>query len=486
MNTSTTADDLAAHQIEQLRTRLLDLRSSNPLIAFKHSDRARTHVRVIDAAPDILFNQLIEGRSLTFVALPPLEDEPADERSDAFVTALREAKLSDEAYLAALEALGDDPPEAKLAEAERALRDRLRKTLGLPERPKKERPTLSDWARENGIDPSYDLSARHRQALVPTERLNAEIQTLLLPEAFERKLGGLLTYARTSLQELGINTLYCVFGFLEWYESDASDRPILSPLLLHSVELQRTLQGSTYRFSISSMGEETVVNVTLNERLGRDFNLLLPPLEGDEGPEAYFETVTKIIRDKPRWRVRRFVTVGRFSFARLAMYHDLDPSKWPSHRPLTAHPAVRELLTGTDRDAPFFSEVYDTDAPAISRQVPLLITDADASQFSAVVDVMRGTNLAIEGPPGTGKSQTITNIIAAALAKGQRVLFVAEKIAALEVVKKRLDDAGLGEFCLELHSTKAKKPRCSTRSVNGWICSTASPLPPSSTKPWRS
>lgn len=89
--------------------------------------------------------------------------------------------------------------------------------------------------------------------------------------------------------------------------------------------------------------------------------------------------------------------------------------------------------------------------------MPLLITDADASQFSAIVDVMDGKHLAIKGPPGTGKSQTITNIIAAALAMGLKVLFVAEKMAALEVVKKRLDEAGLGEFCLELHSTKVNK-----------------------------
>jgi hypothetical protein len=104
-----------------------------------------------------------------------------------------------------------------------------------------------------------------------------------------------------------------------------------------------------------------------------------------------------------------------------------------------------------------YADDYEVDQPETAAKVPLLITDADASQFSAIADVMDGKNLAIKGPPGTGKSQTITNIIAAALAKGQKVLFVAEKMAALEVVKKRLDEAGLGEFCLELHSTKAQK-----------------------------
>ena len=99
---------------------------------------------------------------------------------------------------------------------------------------------------------------------------------------------------------------------------------------------------------------------------------------------------------------------------------------------------------------------YDLEDPIIEAEVPLLIRDADSSQHRAIIDVMRGRSFVIKGPPGTGKSQTIANIIAANLAKGKSVLFVAEKAAALDVVKKRLDEAGLGDFCFELHSTKAK------------------------------
>jgi predicted ATP-dependent serine protease len=109
--------------------------------------------------------------------------------------------------------------------------------------------------------------------------------------------------------------------------------------------------------------------------------------------------------------------------------------------------------------------------------VPLLITEADSSQFAAIADVMDGKNLAIKGPPGTGKSQTITNILAAALAKRMKVLFVAEKMAALEVVKKRLDEAGLGEFCLELHSTKARKQDALESLRKRLGCSTCRSLP---------
>ena len=85
------------------------------------------------------------------------------------------------------------------------------------------------------------------------------------------------------------------------------------------------------------------------------------------------------------------------------------------------------------------------------------VVDADSSQLRAIATVSQNYDLVLEGPPGTGKSQTITNLIAQALSTGKTVLFVAEKMAALEVVYRRLCAVGLGEFCLELHSTKANK-----------------------------
>src|SRR5690606_38029599 len=124
------------------------------------------------------------------------------------------------------------------------------------------------------------------------------------------------------------------------------------------------------------------------------------------------------------------------------------------------HPLLLDLLAGRAGETGGtvgYGDVYDVDDPAVAAAVPLLIAEADSSQHSAIVDVMRGNSLAIEGPPGTGKSQTITNLIAAALADRKRVLFIAEKAAALEVVASRLEHAGLKDFCLELHSTKASK-----------------------------
>jgi len=256
---------------------------------------------------------------------------------------------------------------------------------------------------------------------------------------------------------MGVNILYAAFGYLEWYESDASDLKLFAPLLFHPLAMERTLVRQAYRYSIASTGDDSEINLTLKERLLRDFDLLLPEFGEEDTPEQYLAKAKEAIREITRWRMRRFVTVGLFPFSRLVMYHDLDPERWPEQKALHRHPVLVELLGGSDRSEALHAADYEVDRPEIAAKAPLLITDADASQFSAIVDVMDGKHLAIKGPPGTGKSQTITNIIAAALAKGLKVLFVAEKMAALEVVKKRLDEAGLGGFCLELHSTKANK-----------------------------
>lgn len=137
------------------------------------------------------------------------------------------------------------------------------------------------------------------------------------------------------------------------------------------------------------------------------------------------------------------------------MFLDLDPAKNGS---LLDHPRVAEFLGGQPRtEESSYGDVYDLDDPALETEVPPIVCEADSSQHSALIDALKGKNLVIEGPPGTGKSQTITNLVAAALMQGKKVLFVSEKLAALEVVRRRLDMVGLGDFCLELHSHRTKK-----------------------------
>jgi hypothetical protein len=446
----------AQKRIEELRMRLLDLSNSNRLLNYKFSNRSRRQVRVVDELPDHIIGKLQEGKRLVFKSLPEPGDEPEDEKTDAFLLALEQAKRSDEEYRAALQKLDDGEDGEAARGIERALRDRLRKTLGMSDPCLRDQIGKAEWARQNKIEPSFDLP-------LPTgapkgSHLDGDLQTLLLPDEMERTLSAIHDQARSTLQETGVNTLYLAFGYLEWYEAPTAQTPMYAPLLLHPVNIDRKIVSGKYRYSIGSFGEETEINITLSERLHQDFHRRLPPLDEDDRPEDYFRKAAATIEGMPRWRVRRFAVVGHFAFARLVMFQDLEETRWPEGIGVIGNPVIARIFAGHGTPGEtFFAEDYAVDEPTIAAKVPLLITDADSSQFSAIVDVMGGKNLAIKGPPGTGKSQTITNIVAAALASSKTVLFVAEKMAALNVVKDRLEKAGLGHFCLELHSTKARK-----------------------------
>ena len=452
------SSEAARSAIEKLRMSLLDISNKNSLVRMRHSDKSKTHVRVIDELPDELLSRLENDRKLTFKALPPPPDVPEDEKTDAFLMALEEARQTDPTYREAVAKLDDDRLESKKGqEIERRLKDRVREQLGLGPRPHTDVMSIGEYARTRGFEPSYDLPEPDPTGN-PAHHEDDEIQTLMLPEAMQRSLSGVLEQAKSALREMGTNTLYVALGFLEWYESSDSSTKLHAPLLLHPVEITKELVAGEYRFSIQSTGEETEVNLTISERLARDFDLRLPEYEEGDTPESYFAKVEEHFGPKqPRWRVRRFVTVGHFSFSRLVMFRDLDPANWPEGQEMHTHAGVAALLGGTNVEGGTSAEPYAIDDPQIAKKIPMLIADADSSQMSAIVDVMDGQNLAIEGPPGTGKSQTITNIIGAAMAQGKRVLFIAEKMAALQVVKSRLDAAGLGEFALEMHSTKARK-----------------------------
>jgi very-short-patch-repair endonuclease len=447
--------EAAAASIKQLRSRLLDLTGRNPLVSFPHGRAigGRVHLRAVDGHMDSLFAQLAEGKPLTIGPLPPAENEPADEKDPGFQATLEAARLTDEHYIEEAAKLSiEELASAKAASVERRLRDSVRDSLGMSPWEARTPRGLADHAASMGIDPSFDL----RPTPPTPKRIGVEFQALALPDTLERQLATIRDTARTVAEETGVSTLHMAFGFLEWFESDASDRAITSPLILMRVDIDRRIVRSRYQYSVSAIGDEAEANLTLSERLDRDFRIQLPDLQDEESPESYLERVREeVCESRPRWTVRRFVTLAHFPFARLAMFHDLDEAQWPEG--LSSNTVVAALLGGREAGPTMFAEEHDIDAPAVSAKAPVLVLDADASQHSAVYDVMNGQDLVIEGPPGTGKSQTITNIIGAALADGQRVLFVADKQAALQVVKDRLDKAGLGDFCLELHSGKARK-----------------------------
>ncbi|PZV07295.1 MAG: hypothetical protein DCF22_22255 [Leptolyngbya sp.] len=460
-------DDLVAQYLERLRLRLLDLSGRNRLLNFKFSERSRTQIRLVDELPDQVFEKLERGTALTIASLPEHPEHPTDEDDDAFRLLLEAMRDADEEYMAAVASLDEvDRDSEEFQRIERELRDKVRDELGMPFRTDVQSLSKTDYARHLGINPDYDLpTLQSEDGGKPAHRDN-NLQTLLYLSELERKLAGLREGARKSIQETGLNTLYLAFGMLEWYESDQSDKRLLAPLLLYPVTLERQLRSGQYSYTVKSLGEEPEDNFSLRERLRQDYGIVLPTFthlvdvdgQAADTPESFFAKVKHVIRDRSRWKVRRFLTLSLFSFGGIALFQDLNPERWSDTASILEHPLVSSILCGQEevsQDA--IAPDYEVDQPTVADKVPVLITDADASQFSAIVDAIDGKNLVIEGPPGTGKSQTITNLIAVALAKGKKVLFVAEKKAALEVVYNRLADAGLENYCLEVHSTATSR-----------------------------
>lgn len=461
------AEQYAKETIRRLRAKLLDLTTRNPLIAFKHTGRTRRHIRVIDELPDFLYARLDDESPMRFKSLGEEPSEPDDEKSILFRRALEAAKLDDPEYREKLEEAGADPGEKTLARLERELRQRLREALGMAPRRQGGGPGAADVAMSRGLDPSFDLPASppREPDAKPSKHTDAYIQTMLFEEEMDRTLGRIREHVRLSIDEAGVNPLFIVFGFLEWYEDAHSETPLHGPLLLYPLHIDRELVRGRYQYAVRSTGEPAIVNVALVERLRRDFQIELPPFnEEEDTPEKYLAEVQDVIGLQREWKLRRWITLGLFSFARIAMYQDLDPARWEPKGGLHKHRGLSRIIAaGGNQQADIDEQIGEPErggeaTPATTGELDLpLIADADSSQLAAIAEVVAGRDLVIEGPPGTGKSQTITNIIAACLAAGKTVLFLAEKMAALNVVKDRLRAARLDSFCLELHSTKGSR-----------------------------
>jgi hypothetical protein len=300
-----------------------------------------------------------------------------------------------------------------------------------------------------------DETAADRPSVAQSDR---RLQTGTPADQLQARLLAIFYAARTSIEEQGVNTLYLALGMLGWYESDASQKPLRAPLILVPVALERSSARERFRLRYSE--EDLGPNLSLAEKLKADFRLTLPEVADPDELQlaSYFDAVSEAVREHTRWTVdRESIVLGFFSFGKFLMYRDLDDASWPEAIKPGQHPILRALIAdgfGASAQAPDENESLDDRlAPGDGHHV----LDADSSQCLAILDAIEGRNLVIQGPPGTGKSQTITNLIAEAVGRGKSVLFVAEKMAALEVVKRRLDAVGLGDVCLELHSRKTKK-----------------------------
>lgn len=417
--------DFTTEALEEMRKKLLDLTSRNRLLNFPIQQKGSS-LRVVAASPDSLYESLLSEKALKFYAVP----QPTMEQLVEF------------GYLAKDEETGE-----------------LRRI--------KSDPDARTWAKELGFSTSYEFEESGGSG-GKNGAASDGVQVLLFAPEMEARLRSIRSKANTALEEMGAGILYLSIGFLEWFESEDSKKPRLAPLFNIPVFLKRGLIDSktgVYRYTAHYTGQDIISNLSLREKMFMDFGVFLPDISEEDAPHAYLHLVeSQIKQSKPDWKVNKVCGLTLLNFGKMLMYLDLDKSRWPDgERNIISHPVIDRFFrsqesSGNEGGLGIGFEHRIDEIPDIHESYPL-IDDADSSQHSAMIDALKGDNLVIEGPPGTGKSQTITNLIAAAMHQGKKVLFVAEKMAALDVVKKRLDRAGLGVFCLELHSHKSQKKK---------------------------
>lgn len=289
-----------------------------------------------------------------------------------------------------------------------------------------------------------------------------QVHTYLDKNKLATVLTDIYRTAKSNLEETGANSLYLALGFLRWFDmTDAPDadgniQARYAPLVLLPLEL---IRAGRNQYKMRLREEDPQFNITLIEKLRRDYDIRLEglnPLPTDQSGAdlpLVFNLVRKAVMNLPGWDVIEISFIGNFSFSQFVMWNDLNLR----FDKLTENKVVKALVEGRFRDYNENEtniEELDDRYKVADLAIPGSI---DSSQLVAVIEAAKGNSFVLHGPPGTGKSQTITNMIANSLYQGKKVLFVAEKMAALNVVSERLQKLGLGDFCAEIYSNKTKK-----------------------------
>ncbi len=389
-STPASAESVRA-QIEALRKKLLDLSLRNRMLNYRPSKRLG--VTVVGESSFEVHRMLVEeGKKMSFTGQP-------------------------------------DPPKARGGN-NRAISG-LEDDVAMAEFRK---------AAEEEMDAFISNAAR------PIDQMDTKLSTEEYESVLQLKLRTLQREASLADEELGINTLFLTLGTLEWNEG--GERTFRSPLLYIPVRLERQANGG---LKISHDGGDVGQNLPLRAKM-LEFNLQLPEYDDEKTILDYFQEVESTVRRREGWQVHYDeICLGFFNYEKYSMYVDLGGEIWPEERKPWMDEDATAMLGGgysspaTDIDDHSFIDDYRPVAE--SREV----YDADSSQTIAMIRAKAGLSIVVEGPPGTGKSQTITNIIAEAVADGKSVLFVSAKRAALDVVKRKMEEAELGAMCLDLH-----------------------------------
>lgn len=455
--------EVIQQKLEAARRELLDLTGRNRLLNTQRSSTRSSRLEIVDEKSQEVFRHLVgDGKAMSFLPGIDPDEEHCSETETASAGETESerdgavpAPPGGEGACSADEGAAEESPASEKSPASDSAGDS-------PEQPS----PLADFVAEHSsplpprplaLGQPDDEAPEVEEDGPPARHVDDKLQTPLTSEKLQKRLLRMFYDARTYEEEQGVNILFLAMGFLKWVEPDKSDKPRYAPLILIPVSLSRRSAGTKFRIRYDD--EEIITNLSLAEKLKVDFNIELPPIpEEDLDPAAYFDAVRTAVASEDGWQVLdNDIVLWFFSFSKFLMYRDLQSENWPAARQIDEHPLVESLLTsGFASQPPLCGEEAHVDE-LLDPAETVHVTDADSSQAIAIEEVRRGRNLVIQGPPGTGKSQTITNLIATAVHERKKVLFVAEKMAALEVVKQRLDSLGLGGTCLELHSHKASK-----------------------------
>ncbi|MGA0100046.1 MAG: DUF3320 domain-containing protein, partial [Steroidobacteraceae bacterium] len=434
---------------------------------------------------------LRRAREQKFLPLPSrtkaqLDATPQAKATEAFLEPMPALPALAPELIPVVEDKTEDSPEGRLARWKAKLLD-----LTLRNRLLNFRPTNSNVALicpdpaglEDRLSDGKEFRLRPRpaimeqdgprQAEVYTRRTGHEALEDLALDALQRnellvdikadeldaRLTEIFRTAQTGSEEGGANTLYLTFGMLQWKEEAGAEAVHLAPIVLVPVTLLRQSVRSGFRLKLHD--DDAVVNPSLIQKLQHDFELSLPDFESlptdEQGLDIaqVFQVFRLKIAELSGWEVKEAVHLGIFSFTKYLMWKDLQVRQ----AEIRENRVVRHLIDNPGTafaDGDVGIDLRTLDNRYLPEQVfaPML---SDSSQLRAICTASEGRDIVLVGPPGTGKSQTITNLICHLLASGKSVLFVSEKMAALEVVHRRLSSIGLGPFCLELHSSKANK-----------------------------
>lgn len=310
------------------------------------------------------------------------------------------------------------------------------------EKPIEFRTILDNYDEEYEIEQAEESSFKY-----------GDVETNHVPKDVQRILRNLRKKAKTFADEQGINVLYMTFGIIEWKDSQASSNINRSPLVLVPVSL--TWESINSPICMSMIDDEILLNPAIKHKFSEEFNSEIPELQPDEDLCSYFATLRKYSASEG-FSIKDEVYVSILSFTKISIYNDIEKHE----EQMAAHPLIQALSgegEGLRVQESLSVELGEIDHDSEDPTKVFQIVDADSSQQDAITYAKKGISFVLQGPPGTGKSQTITNIIAEQIASEKKVLFVSEKKAALDVVFRRLKEAGLADFCFILHDTKANK-----------------------------